>query len=305
MQTAWNTLLIPKSRRADFWRGAVYEAFLAMTPRIGRVDDFVARLDHLTLGASSLNRVVAPAHGVMRTASDIGRDDRQYFFFNLGVSGRCQVVQAGRDYTAPAGELVLIDSRIPYRIELPDGGTLLSLAVPSDWLPMAANHTARALPDSPANWMLRHHMHALTRMPDFAPGQDSALEPFLIAMLCAAISPDAGGHKPHVTRLDRLRQLVQRHASDPEFSPARAAALANLSVRSLHAAFARAGTTFGHELMEHRMQWARQRLLTGPGEARMADIAAAAGFKSLEHFSRRFRTRFGMAPSVFRQTRGR
>lgn len=303
MQTAWNTVLIPKSRRADFWRGAVYEAFLAMTPRIAKVDDFVARLDHLSLGASSLNRVVAPAHGVLRTATDIRRDDRQCFFFNLGVSGRCHVAQAGREYTAPAGHLVLIDSREPYRIELPDGGTLLSLAAPADWTPAAADRTALALADTPTHWLLRQHLQVLTQMPDYASAANAEMDPFLIALLNAAVSPDASPDRTQSSRLDRLRQLVQRHAADPDFSPSRAAALAGLSVRSLHAAFACAGSSFGHELMAYRLQWARQRLLTGVGEQRLADIATDAGFKSLEHFSRRFKARYGVAPSVFRQTR--
>jgi hypothetical protein len=36
MQTAWNTSLIPQYQRAEFWRSAVCDAFLAMTPKIAR-----------------------------------------------------------------------------------------------------------------------------------------------------------------------------------------------------------------------------------------------------------------------------
>jgi hypothetical protein len=128
MQTVWSTSLIPQTQRAEFWRSAVCNAFLSMTPRIAHAADFEARLDHLSLERVALNRVVAPAHGVTRTPSDIRRDEKQVFFINLSPGGRCRVRQFGREHTALAGELILIDSNSPYSIDLPDDGELLSLS---------------------------------------------------------------------------------------------------------------------------------------------------------------------------------
>lgn len=81
-----------------------------------------------------LNQVTAPAHGVSCTSADINRDDKQMFFVNMSPGGRCHVRQQGREHTAQAGELVLIESSSTYAIDLLDHGALLSLAVPREWL---------------------------------------------------------------------------------------------------------------------------------------------------------------------------
>lgn len=308
MQTVWTTALIPKARRAEFWRGAVCKAFLSMTPRIHDPGDFEASLDHFAVGASSLNRVTAPPHGVMRTAADIHSDSREVFFFNIGVNGRCHVAQAGRAYTAAPGHLVLIDSREPYQIELPDGGALLSMAVPqammSPCIGRLASMRALAFEPTSANWLLRHHILGLAQMPAFDDDEGMVVEQMLAGLIQASVQPyDRSAARKLAPSLARLRYLIQREACDPDFGASRAAERAGLSLRSLHATFARAGTTFGEELMQHRLQLARQRLLAGAGGLRVGDVARGAGFKSLAHFSRRFRARYGIPPSSFSELR--
>jgi AraC-like DNA-binding protein len=277
---------------------------LSMTPRIHDPGDFEASLDHFAVGASSLNRVTAPPHGVMRTTADISRDSREVFFFNISLNGRCHVVQAGRTYTAASGHLVLIDSREPYSIELPDGGTLLSMSVPqtimSPCLSRLASMRALAFEPTSANWLLRHHILGLAQMPAFENDEGVAVEQILTGLIQACVQPyDGSASRKLAPSLARLRHLIQREGCDPDFGASRAAERAGLSLRSLHATFARAGTTFGEELMHHRLQLARQRLLAGAGGLRLGDVAREAGFKSLAHFSRRFKARYGTSPSIF------
>lgn len=272
-----------------------------MTPRIHDLGDFEASLDHVAIGSSSLNRVTAPPHGVMRTGSDIRRDSRELIFFNLGITGRCHVAQAGRVHTAAAGNLVLIDSREPYSIDLPDGGALLSMAVPLTVLSSCAGRLAsmrtRALAPTPANWLIRHHILGLMQMPAVDHDQGVAVEHMLAGMIQAAVhSDDDRSSEGSAPSLVRLRTLIVREACDPAFGAGRAAEIAGMSLRSLHAAFAGAGTTFGTELMDHRLKLAR-RLLAGAGELRVGEVAKKTGFRSLAHFSRRYKARYGAPPS--------
>lgn len=272
-----------------------------MTPRIHDPGDFEASLDHIELGSSSLNRVTAPPHGVTRTGSDIRRDSREVIFFNLGVTGRCHVAQAGRVYTAAAGNLVLIDSRELYSIDLPDGGALLSMGLPLTLMSSCAGQLAsmrtRALAPTPANWLIRHHILGLMQMPAFEHDQGVAVEQMLAGLIQAAVhSDDGSASQRSAPSVARLRTLIVREAFDPAFAAGRAAELAGMSLRSLHAAFACAGTTFGTELMDHRLKLARQ-LLAGAGELRVGEVAKKAGFRSLAHFSRRYKARYGAPPS--------
>ena len=93
--------------------------------------------------------------------------------------------------------------------------------------------------------------------------------------------------------------LIARHFDDPAFGPQAAARLAAVSVRAVHACLACGGTSFMSRLTEYRLQRARQRLLSPGGVGcTVAQVAAACGFRSAEHFSRRFHERFGMPPSA-------
>ena len=304
MNMSWSTRQIAPARRAEFWRGAVCDAFLAMTPRIAAGDDFDARLEHTSFDRLAFNRVLAPAHGVMRTPHDLARGGPRYLFLNLNRSGRGRVRQFGREHLGAAGELMLIDSSEPYAIELVDGGELLSLALPIEWLAGAAptlqDAIARPLPATPAGCMLRSQIGALAAClgdgsDPLDPLQAGVLADVLLALTAVALSPSAGPVQG-VGLTRRLRALIARHHHDAGFDPAQAARLAGVSLRSVHAAFAHEGSSFGRELMEYRLQRAQQRLAAAGLHVRVAGVAADCGFRSAEHFSRRFRARFGITP---------
>lgn len=298
----WSTLHIPPSRRAEFWRGAVCEAFLAMTPRISSHADFAARLEHTALERLALNRVSAPAHGVLRTRHDLARGGSGLFFVNLHPTGRCRVQQGGKDHRAEAGELMLIDSREPYTIDVLDAGALLSLAVPADmlkaWVPDVEDRTATPVSPSPAMQLLRAQMQTLAQCaPDVSAELAGVLADTTLSLARAALAPQAEAAAQQTSLRRRAQVLIARHAHDAGFGPIQAAALLQVSVRSLHAAMAADGTTFGKTLMEHRLVRARAQLLQPHAPLKVAELARALGFVSAEHFSRRYRARFGCAPS--------
>ncbi len=303
----WSTLHIPPSRRAEFWRGAVCEAFLAMTPRISSHADFAARLEHTALERLALNRVSAPAHGVLRTRHDLARGGSGLFFINLHPTGRCRVQQGGKDHRAEAGELMLIDSREPYTIDVLDTGALLSLAVPADllkaWAPDVEDRTATPVPHSPAMQLLRAQMQTLAQCaPDVSAELAGVLAVTTLSLARATLAratlaPQAEAVVQQTSLRRRAQVLIARHAHDASFGPIQAAALLQVSVRSLHAAMAADGTTFGKTLMEHRLLRARAQLLQPHAPLKVAELARGLGFVSAEHFSRRFRARFGCAPS--------
>jgi AraC-like DNA-binding protein len=298
MPLTWSTHHIAPAQRAEFWRGAVCEAFLAMTPNLADCDDFRARLTHTGIERLGFNRVLAPAHGVTRTSLDLSRAGPDYLFVNLNRSGRGRVRQQGRDHIAPPGELMLIDSALPYRIDLLDGGELLSLAVPRPLLsrrvPAVGDCVARPLAATPASRLLRAQLLTLAEFDDpLDAGQESVVSDVLVALAASALSPAAPESAP-TGLARRVRHLILLHLAEPEFGPAEAAHEAGVSLRSVHACLAREGTTFKTLQLACRLDRARASLAgAGPG-VRVADVAADCGFRSAAHFSRRFRARFGI-----------
>ncbi|MCM5682822.1 helix-turn-helix domain-containing protein [Schlegelella sp. S2-27] len=304
MNTTWSTRHVPPARRAEFWRGAVCEAFLAMTPHIAARGDFDARLDHLNIERLALNRVRGPAHGVERTALDLARGGRQYLFVNLHRSGRARLRQQGRELHARPNELMLIDSSERYVLDEVGDGDLLSLAVPLDLLGALATRVpacvALEVPDTPAAQLLKAHLTTLSGVPgEFPAAQAGPVSDALLALVGAVLQePQAVAAGDPLMR--RIRTLVAQRFDDGQLNPRSAAQALGVSLRTLHACLARHGTSFVAVLMEHRLQRARQ-WLSGPDrDVRIARLAERCGFKSPEHFTRRFRARFGHTPGRWR-----
>ncbi|HEU5443318.1 MAG TPA: helix-turn-helix transcriptional regulator, partial [Steroidobacteraceae bacterium] len=104
---------------------------------------------------------------------------------------------------------------------------------------------------------------------------------------------------------ERLMHTLRNRLSDPDLTPAAVASAHHISVRSLHYAFAGAGTTFIRELMQARLARARE-MLSDPRltDVPVIELAARCGFADPSHFARRFRRRFGLSPVAFRRSAG-
>lgn len=306
MIATWSTRHIPPARRAEFWRAAVCEAFLAMTPRIEARSDFDARLDHLDIERMALNRVRGPAHGVERTSLDLARGGPQYLFVNLNRSGRAGLRQRGREWQARAGELLLIDSSERYMLHEFDDADLLSLAVPLELLgPQAARlheRVAAPVPDTPAALLLKSHLLTLAALPGELPvDQAGPVADALLALVGAVLGEPSAAAAADEPLMRRIRTLVAQRFHDDTLSPCSAAQGLGVSVRTLHACLARHGTSFVALLIEYRLQRARQWLSAAQGTVRIAELAQRCGFKSAEHFARRFAARFGCTPGRWRE----
>ncbi|MEO7547804.1 MAG: helix-turn-helix domain-containing protein [Ramlibacter sp.] len=303
----WSTEHIAPTRRVEFWRDAVCDAFLAMTPRlVGSSQQFVATLQHQPLDAGlSLNTVSAPSHAVARTASDLGRGGPAMFFINVPLGGQSRLSQFGREHTVSAGGLMLIDSSNPYELEQSGPTELASLAVPESMLQRLVGDVrpwvARPAPSTAAAALLAAQVQALARWQEpIAPHESGMLADTLQGLLQAVFSgaqaqPVSG---PHLVR--RVRASILQSYAQAGLAPADVAQAAGVSVRSLHAALAQEGTTFTRELASHRLERARLLLRSPLCKDSVQAIALRCGYKSQAHFARSFQARYGMTPTACR-----
>ncbi|MGJ6963124.1 helix-turn-helix domain-containing protein [Streptosporangium sp. G11] len=101
----------------------------------------------------------------------------------------------------------------------------------------------------------------------------------------------------------RVLAYIRAHLADPDLTPARIAAVHNISLRSLYRLCEEGGLSLEQWIIRRRLDGAR-RDLTAPEHAhRTIDaIARAWGFTSPAHFTRRFRHAYGTAPRAWRAT---
>lgn len=96
----------------------------------------------------------------------------------------------------------------------------------------------------------------------------------------------------------RVETFILEHLTLPELTPAYVARHCRVSLRHLHQLFTGSGWTLANWIKEQRLQASRQDLRHPALKHRsVSEVAYAWGFKDASHFSRIYRSRFGIAPS--------
>ncbi|MFD5871115.1 helix-turn-helix domain-containing protein [Streptomyces sp. NPDC060322] len=190
------------------------------------------------------------------------------------------------------------------------GATLCLLAdagqvgLPDRIVHAAVPHVLR----SPVTPLLLHHMHGLRQGGDAlasGPGADELGQATLalVRALVASVGAPEGMRREVAdeTRLTRILAYIRAHLADPDLTPARIAAVHNISLRSLYRLCESGGVSLEQWIIRRRLEGARRDLSAPEHTHRTIDaIARSWGFTNASHFTRRFRAAFGASPRTFR-----
>ena len=175
------------------------------------------------------------------------------------------------------------------------------LGLPVETIRRAALHLNR---DPVTYRMLRNHLTQLRRDVDgidALPGP-AALVGAATATLVRALILSAAD-EPVVSpddRLARIRHWIIQHLGDPALTPAQIAAAHGISLRTLYNLWQHPTQSLTQWITHERLEAAR-RDLTLAGAPPIAAIARRWGFTDAAHFSRRFRTEYGISPRDWRR----
>lgn len=267
---------------------------------------------HRALGVLALNDARGDALTLRRTACMIERESNPVLFLNLQVSGSSRLEQGGRSQTAAPGDLLLFDSQQPFVLEVDRRHHVLSTRVPYAALEPAAVTLLRQHCVAPLGqtspWLARALVGLVQPFAqrsdeiDFVAGW--AVAEALLGLLCTF--PEARATRSSSQRADaeRLRRCIAELHADQDLKPADLADALGVSLRRLYALCAAQGGSCMELVYAHRLERART-LLLRPGRPAlsMSELAAACGFGSAPHFSRRFAQRFGFPPTALRKRR--
>lgn len=296
-------------RPFSYWVDTVCDRFLELDIDSPVREHFHARLDQTQLGPATASWLCADAQRVRRTRAKIARAHSSLLLMQLRA-GRVRIRQAGLVTSLDPGECVLLDGAQPYEVECPQATRSCVLQLSDEWLRGWVSSPERLAPRRFAGAGWSGALCAAVASLDIDSCDHLALPRGEVADHIAALLKLALGPEPQDSLRgrqlrERLARTVRGALSDPGLSPAAVAAEHGISVRTLHYAFAAAGTTFLEELMQARLQRAGE-LLADPRlrDVPVIEVAARCGFTDPSHFARRFRRRFGLAPLAFRRTAG-
>jgi AraC-like DNA-binding protein len=161
----------------------------------------------------------------------------------------------------------------------------------------------------PAARLLRHYLDIVGAGPDMhtEPALVGNIETTLVDLVSlvldgnrdtAAITSERG---IRTARIQAILAEIKRDFSNPLFSPETVATKLGLSTRYVQDLLTATGANFTERVLELRLRHAQQMLADPRHDGKkVSDIALACGFNDISYFNRRFRARFGCAPTQYR-----
>ncbi|WP_448029169.1 helix-turn-helix domain-containing protein [Bradyrhizobium liaoningense] len=313
-QSAWNTAGVRSTEQFAYYREAICQAFMNLTPEPAAAAGFPASVEHVRLGNAAINRVSFPEHVVRRSAADIAASDRSCFYLNLKLAGRCRIQQDDREISLSSGQVGIFDSDRQFSL-LHDRGPQLRVA--SFWVPAEALRerlpasfdvgAARVSDDPFVGHLIVETARTLSdgalRM-----SEDEGVRLFRVLIELVAVSLSRRsrvGAAESESLADAttlaLKRAIHRRLREPGLAVADVAEAVGISERYVHKLLARSGSSFTDYVIDHRLDGAARDLR----DPAMADRAIGAiafdwGFSDLSHFTRRFKQRFGCRPRDWR-----
>jgi len=272
----------------------------------------------LVRGAHPYRAEMRPYRFGSLTACDISGGDHRVTpagrsddcILGLFLSGRGALEQDGRLVPLTVGDFVLYRAERPFRLELSGPYRYFVIGLGqggTGYLRRAGPVIAN--PDLPRFASARILKAALPEIAELAarmgPLTRQEMGEHVTCMLRTLVQ-EASGRDPCARDavLDRVLTYIDQHL-DGDLAPESIASAHYISVRYLHALFERQGETVGHHIRNRRLDRIR-RDLTDRDLAHLPAyvIAARWGIPNPSHFSKLFRSEFGLSPSEFRQEAG-
>ncbi|RZN10638.1 AraC family transcriptional regulator [Bradyrhizobium genosp. SA-3] len=313
-QSAWNTAGMRSDEQFAYYREAICQAFMNLTPEPAAAAGFPASVEHIRLGDGAINRVSFPEHVVRRSAADIAASDRSCFYLNLKLTGRCRIQQGSREISLSSGQVGIFDSDRQFAL-LHDRGPQLCVAwfwVPAEALrerlPASFDVAAARVSDDPYVGHLIVETARTLSDGALRMTEDEGVRLFraLIELVAVSLSRRSRVHTAEAETLAdatalALKRAVHQRLREPGLAVADIAEAVGISERYVHKLMERSGCSFTDYVIDRRLEGVARDL----NDPAMADRAIGAiafdwGFSDLSHFSRRFKQRFGCRPRDWR-----
>lgn len=299
-----------------WWTDALSEMFCEMDPQwyTGR-GNFHARLTDCDFGGLHLSTMRADGHAVVRTPAMIRDADRADFFLCAVTGGPGTVSQHGRSVVLDKGDITVIDSGQPYRIDFPTRFAQTVVRIPRPV--MLARVRAKDLDSvvlrrvagtggagAVVGGLLEHvaTYGGEVEAPDAATLAEPTMDMIVVALTSAGV-PQSATVKAHIDDYRRAQTYIRARLGDSSLTVSSAATDLGVSVRYLQKLFAAAGTTPREWLLRARLERARSLLVAS--DITVAELAGEVGFKETSHFSRSFACAYGLSPGRYRRQRPR
>lgn len=299
------------ARNISEFRAAVSESFVPLQVSTNGPDNFRGVIRGASVDEVHVNEVRATSHVVERTPELIARSDRSYFKLSLMLAGTGMLIQDDREAVLQAGDLAVYDTDRPYSLVFDDDFRTMVVMFPKHLISLPADvvgqlTAVRISGQGGLGGMVVPYLTQLAGNLDQLAGTTgarlahSALD-LVTTVFTRELGLDEVSADPHRALVQRIRSYIDRNLASTDLGPASIASAHFISTRHLHGLFQEQGVTVSTWIRTRRLEHCRRDLLDPMlADRPVAAIAARWGFVDAAHFSRAFKTAFGISPSEYR-----
>jgi AraC-like DNA-binding protein len=307
-----DTDLVAPAERSGAWGDWIARLFHGLKNDCYGDADFDGRMKTLHAGDVVLTHLQASRHRVTRSSALARANEVPMLKIVAPYVGCAGVEQKGRETWVTPDQWSIYDTTDSYAVANPVRVEHLIVMIPKARLaerglaldPLMARRlggsggVSRMALDT-----MRSAWRELPGMGDVAArGVGDAIAQFVHLSLL-----ELAGHQTELTQREALRERIKayvaQHLADPGLTVDALARALNCSRRQLYNAFAEEPDGVAGYILARRLQACREAFADQRAMHRsITDIALAAGFSNMSHFSRVFRTHLGVAPGDYRRS---
>lgn len=265
------------------------------------------RIEAMTVGSLKLCRIVASPHRVALPHEWMGPNRHASIKVLLQLRGCSILEQDSQRVTVGPGDCIAYDVSRPHSIVSPTLTEHLVVVIPKH---LATGYDLSLADVSSQRFSARRGIGHVTRelvetALDEGLGRDSESGQQIADLVLSSLRLSLRHAHPRslLTRreslLRRAKTYIDDHLREPTLDIKVIAAALGCSRRYVHRVFASEGTSVEKYIWASRLERCRRELMKGTQELSLTELAFAWGFSSSSHFSRSFKQRFGLSPSLY------
>lgn len=307
MTVAFSTEELRPRDRIPFWVDVATQTYFKHG--FSASETFQGSLHGVALDSLALSRCVCSPCDVVRSRRDTASDDIDDFILGVRLSGRSLLTGEHSSTVIEPGSVYLQDSSKPLTNRFLTHATTIFVGIPRRALTARLGSTIASpsvVPKRPVAGLAAEFLTMLAaRAETIADPLKPRLADQAVDLVALALAPDEDTPSlasPRAAARMRLKLAIDARLSDPQLKPADAAAAAGMSVRYANDLLAEEDFSLERFILHRRLERC-QRALRDPLQAHrmIGEIAYSWGFSDHSHFTRRFRSMFGMTPGECRR----